>query len=214
MFKHFDYLETVDSTNTYLKQFTEQGVPRIVVAREQTAGRGQHGRGWYSPARKGLYVSYLLYPGWEAAPSSFLNVMSALAVVRAIRQEAQGRVPLTIKAPNDVLIGEKKFCGILIELGSLTDRIDWTIIGIGINLYQGLFPDELENRATSLALEGVAVSHPLDLCDRLTRELEKVYRQLDEGQWGGVSREFEREQRGALEKAPVEGSEVRGQERG
>lgn len=195
MFKHFDYLQTINSTNTYLKQFTEERVPRVAMAREQTAGKGRNTRSWYSPDGEGLYVSYLLYPDWETDFSVFLNMMSSLAVVSAIRQQAGSGLAMAIKPPNDILIGGRKVCGILIELSSLLDRINWTIIGIGINLYQRVFPDELKSCATSLVLEGVMVSHPLDLCDHLTHELERIYKQLEMGHWDRVQEEFEQEKR-------------------
>lgn len=192
MFEHFEYLQTVDSTNLYLKRFTQDGVPRVVVAGEQTAGRGQHGRSWYSPDREGLYVSYLFYPDWDTEFSPFLNMMSALAVVCSIRKHGGNLLTLRIKPPNDILMGERKVGGVLIELSSLSNRIQWAIIGIGINLYQKRFPAELETRASSLALEGVVVSHPLDLYDTLTRELEAGYKSLKMGHWDEIRAKADR----------------------
>lgn len=190
MFKHFDYLETVDSTNEYLKPFVNEGVLRMVVAKEQTMGRGRYGRRWNSPAGQGLYVSYLLYPGWEAELMSFLNRVSGLAVVKAIREVAGSRLVVQLKPPNDVLIGGKKVCGVLTELGGLNNQIVWAIVGIGVNLYQTTFPKGLNGKATSLALEGVAVDHPLGFCDCLTAHLENLYARLGKGQWEAIQNEF------------------------
>lgn len=192
MFTYFEYLESIHSTNEYLKGFVDEGVPRVAVAEEQTQGKGQHGRSWYSPAGEGLYVSYLFYPGWETSRSEFLNMTAALAVVRAVRRQGGEQLSLRIKLPNDVLIDEKKVCGILTEMSSF-DRINWAIVGIGINLYQKSFPAAFEHRATSLALQGVTIRHPLDLCDDLTRELGNLYRRVARGQWQEVRREFEKE---------------------
>jgi len=192
LFKQFDYLHRVDSTNDYLKAFVEGGETRMVVAREQTSGKGRGDRSWYSPPEEGLYLSYLLYPGWQVERSPFLNMLSGLASVLAIREEGPSGLQLKLKRPNDILIAGKKVGGILIEMSSMQDRILWAIVGIGVNLYQKDFPEDLSH-ATSLAQEGVAVSHPLDFCDRLTKQFERLYRQLEEGMWESIQTEFERQ---------------------
>jgi len=190
LFKQFDYLHRVDSTNDYLKAFVEEGETRMVVAREQTAGKGRGDRSWYSPPEEGLYLSYLLYPGWQVERSPFLNMLSGLASVLAIREEGPSGLQLKLKRPNDILIAGKKVGGILIEMSSMQDQILWAIVGIGVNLYQKDFPEDLSH-ATSLAQEGVMVSHPLDFCDRLTKQFERLYRQLEKERWEVVQAEFE-----------------------
>jgi len=192
LFKQFDYLHRVDSTNDYLKAFVEDGETRIVVAREQVSGKGRGNRSWYSPPEEGLYLSYLLYPPWRVERSPFLNMLSGLAAVLAIREEGPPGLQLKLKRPNDILIAGKKVGGILIEMSSMQDRILWAIVGIGVNLYQTDFPEDLSH-ATSLAQEGVAVSHPLDFCDRLTKQFEGLYRQLEEGKWESIQTQFERQ---------------------
>ncbi len=192
LFKQFDYLHRVDSTNDYLKAFVDGGVTRIVVAREQTSGKGRGENSWYSPPEEGLYLSYLLYPGWKVEQSPFLNMVSGLAVVLAIREESPVDLQLKLKRPNDILIAGKKVGGILIEMSSMEDRMTWVIVGIGVNLYQKDFPEDLCH-PTSLAQEGMTVSHPLDFCDRLTRQFECLYRQLEKGKWEVVQAEFEKE---------------------
>ena len=192
LFKQFDYLHRVDSTNDYLKAFVEDGETRMVVAREQVSGKGRGNRSWYSPPKEGLYLSYLLYPPWRVERSPFLNMLSGLAAVLAIREEGPPGLQLKLKRPNDILIAGKKVGGILIEMSSMQDRILWAIVGIGVNVYQKDFPEDLSH-ATSLAQEGVAVSHPLDFCDRLTKQFEGLYRQLEEGKWESIQTEFERQ---------------------
>jgi BirA family biotin operon repressor/biotin-[acetyl-CoA-carboxylase] ligase len=192
LFKQFDYLHRVDSTNDYLKAFVEDGETRMVVAREQVSGKGRGDRSWYSPPEEGLYLSYLLYPPWRVERSPFLNMLSGLAAVLAIREEGPPGLQLKLKRPNDILIAGKKVGGILIEMSSMQDRILWAIVGIGVNLYQKDFPGDLSH-ATSLAQEGVAVSHPLDFCDCLTKQFEGLYRQLEEGKWESIQTEFERQ---------------------
>jgi len=192
LFKQFDYLHRVDSTNDYLKAFVEEGETRMVVAREQVSGKGRGNHSWYSPPEEGLYLSYLLYPPWRVERSPFLNMLSGLAAVLAIREEGPPGLQLKLKRPNDILIAGKKVGGILIEMSSMQDRILWAIVGIGVNVYQKDFPEDLSH-ATSLAQEGVAVSHPLDFCDRLTKQFEGLYRQLEEGKWESIQTEFERQ---------------------
>lgn len=192
LFKQFDYLHRVDSTNDYLKAFVEEGKTRMVVAREQTSGKGRGENSWYSPPEEGLYLSYLLYPGWQADHSPYLNMLSGVAALLAIREEGPSDLQLKLKRPNDILIAEKKVGGILVEMSSMQDRILWAIVGIGVNLYQKDFPEDLPN-ATSLALEGVRVSHPLDFCELLTGHFERLYRQLEKGKWEAIQTEFERQ---------------------
>ena len=191
LFKQFDYLESIDSTNEYLKTFVAEGEPRIVVAGEQTAGKGRYSRTWYSPPGEGLYVSYLLYPGWRIAQSSFLEILAGLAVVCAIGRAAPSNLQVRLKRPNDVIISGKKVCGALTETSTLQDQILWAIIGIGVNLHQKEFPDDLRQTATSLAAEGLRVEHPLDFCEILTEELQRLYRDLEQGSWGRLQSQFE-----------------------
>ena len=190
LFRQFDYLESIDSTNEYLKDFVAAGEPRIVVAREQTAGKGRYARQWYSPPGEGLYVSYLLYPEWRVDRSPFLEILAGLAVVRSIGREAPSSLQIQLKRPNDVLISGKKVCGVLTETSTLQDRILWAIVGIGVNLYQKEFPEDL-SQATSLAAQGVSVEHPLDFCEVLTAEFQSLYRELAEGSWERLQEEFE-----------------------
>ncbi len=192
LFKQFDYLHRVDSTNDYLKSYVEEGETRMVVAREQTSGKGRGDRSWYSPPEEGLYLSYLLYPGWQVERSPFLSMLTGLAVVQAIREEGPSGLQIKLKRPNDILIAGKKVGGILIELSSMQDRILWAIVGIGVNLYQKEFPEDLPH-AMSLALGGVTVSHPLDFCDRLTGQFERLYRQLEQGKWEVIQAQFEQQ---------------------
>ncbi len=170
MFETVEILDRVDSTNDYLKGFIREAIPRIVVAGEQTAGKGRHGRSWHSPPGKGLYVSYLFFPEWELTRSTVVNLASSLAVSEAIRH-FDPAADVRLKPPNDVYIGSRKVCGILAELGSTEERVNWAIVGIGVNLYRGSLPSELERSATCLERERIRVRHPLDFCHELTGRL-------------------------------------------
>ena len=191
MFRHFDHLETVTSTNEHLKAFVADGVPRITMADEQTAGKGRYGHSWYSEKGKGLYVSFLAYPTWNTARAPFLTMIAALAVIRALEAQGGSRLKPKIKSPNDILINQRKVAGILTELSTQSERICWSIIGIGLNLYQKDFPEGLASKATSLLMEGAMTTDRLSLCQDISRRLESAFRLLDEGQWKTVRQEFQ-----------------------
>ncbi len=139
---------SMDSTNSYAKgEFNSS--PLIVLADEQTGGRGRLGRSFFSPAGTGLYMSIALK---LPLPSNTLTVIAAVAVCRAIGRFSDKKTE--IKWVNDIFCGGKKVCGILCESLSLTDgKADAAVIGIGINLSTDIFPDEISHIAGSLALE-------------------------------------------------------------
>ncbi len=191
MFRHFDHLETVSSTSEHLKAFVANGVPRATMADEQTGGKGRYGRRWHSEKGQGLYVSFLAYPTWPARRAPFLTMIAALAVIQSIEAHGGSRIKPRIKSPNDILISQRKVAGILTELSTQSERIRWSIIGIGVNLYHKDFPGGLESKATSLLLEGVKITDPLALCQDISRNLESAFRLLEQGRWKAVRQEFQ-----------------------
>ena len=190
-FRQLDYLSRVGSTSDYLKSFIATGTARVAVSEEQTGGRGRFGRSWHSPAGMGLYVSYLCFPASEVGRTEDLTRAAALSVLRAIATWSGPGAALRIKRPNDVLLGGKKCAGILIEMGSQTDRIQWAIIGIGVNLFHRSFPRELASTATSLSLEGIRVPNLLAFCRELTRQLERSLSSLEQGRGRQLGSAFE-----------------------
>ena len=190
-FRELDYLARVSSTSDYLKPFIESGKARIAVAEEQTGGRGRFGRSWHSPAGMGLYASYLCFPTSEVRQAEDLTRAAALGVVRAIAAWSGPEADLRIKLPNDVLLRGRKCAGILIEMGSQTDRIQWAIIGIGVNLLHRSFPVELSSTATSLSLEGIRVPNLMAFCRELTRQLERTLSSLEQGQRRRLTVDFQ-----------------------
>lgn len=195
MFERIDYLESVDSTNDYLKTFVEEGVPRVAIAEEQTSGRGQYGRSWVSETGKGLYVSYLFFPNWEAERAALLNAIASLAVLRTIGRYAGGTEALRLKRPNDVLLDDRKVCGILCELASRGSQISWAIVGIGVNLYQDAFQGELEESAVSLKMREINVPDRFDFFEALTAQLQLLIKQAEGAHWPAVLQEYDREAR-------------------
>lgn len=148
-----NFLPTIHSTNTHAMQEAEAGAPEGMVyfADEQTAGRGRGAHQWSSPPGSGLYVSVLLRPRIPPADVLWLSLAAGLAVRDAVKQVTS--LECDLRWPNDLLIGRKKFCGILTELNAEVTRIRHLVIGIGINVHQQQFPPELRDIATSLYIE-------------------------------------------------------------
>lgn len=143
---------TVQSTNDTLTQMAEAGAPHgtVVTSEEQTKGRGRLGRIWHSPPGTGVYVSILLRPPFPPEKAPAISIMTALALADAIRVYLPDDV--RIKWPNDVWIGGRKVAGILTELSAEKGKIDYIVVGTGINVNHGVgnFPEELRPIATSI----------------------------------------------------------------
>ncbi len=124
----------VDSTNTVAYSLAEKGMKEgaVVLADEQTAGKGRHGRAWTSPPKSGIYLSCILRPGIAPNEIAGITLMAAVAVAKSIR-ELSGLDAL-IKWPNDILISGKKVCGILTEIKAEQDGVEFVILGIGLNV--------------------------------------------------------------------------------
>jgi BirA family biotin operon repressor/biotin-[acetyl-CoA-carboxylase] ligase len=146
--------EEIGSTSDRAKELAEEGAEHgeVVIADAQTAGRGRRGREWISPARTNLYFSVVLRPELPPARAAELTLVASIAVCDALRQAG---VDAGIKWPNDLLVGGKKIAGILTELAAEPERVQWVVIGVGINVNARAehFPPELRGEATSLLLE-------------------------------------------------------------
>lgn len=146
----------LDSTNTQMKKLAIDGGEdhSVVVAEQQNAGRGRFGRNFYSPAKEGIYMSVLLKNYKNIQDATIITIQTAIAVSRAIKR-LYG-LKIDIKWVNDLYYQGKKICGILTEAISdfESGMIEAIIIGIGINVSTSKFPDELQNKATSLGLNG------------------------------------------------------------
>lgn len=169
-------LDRVDSTNNYLKQRATQGAPHglVVTAEEQTGGRGRMGRSFSSPRGKGLYLSALLRPPTAPVQALELTAWTAVAVCRAL-EGLTGLRP-AVKWMNDVQLEEKKLCGILAELGTAGERLDYVVLGIGINVAQtpADFPPEVAPLATSLAMHLATPPSRAALARALIGELDRM----------------------------------------
>jgi BirA family biotin operon repressor/biotin-[acetyl-CoA-carboxylase] ligase len=169
--------DTIDSTNSAALKEARQGTKEglCVVARQQTAGRGRMGRVWISPPDAGLYFSVVLRPRIEMQYLPLITLMSGVAVHDAI---AEFGLKPDIKWVNDVLVNEKKICGILAETTD-TDEGLAVVVGIGINLTSTNFPPEIAGTATSLADELRRRVTPFDLEDPLVKFLNYWYEMLN-----------------------------------
>lgn len=174
----------VGSTNTEAFRLAESGAPEgtVILAEHQSRGKGRLGRTWESPAGVNIYCSVILRPPILPVATPQLTFVSSLAVCRAI-ESVQGLAPL-IKWPNDILLGGRKVAGLLNELSAETDRVNFLVLGIGLNVNMTVeqFPHDLRHPATSLAIEAGRHVERLAVMRALLAELDELYaRYLREG---------------------------------
>ncbi len=147
-----DVRQTVTSTNTIAKEMASAGAKEgtVIIAREQTEGRGRMGRSFYSPNSSGVYFTTILRPQINLEDSLLITTATAVAVSKAI--ETVAHVPASIKWVNDIFVQDKKVCGILTEasLNFESGALEYAVIGIGINITTKDFPDEILGSAGSV----------------------------------------------------------------
>ncbi len=175
--KEVIFLEQTDSTNVRAREQGDGGAPEgtVIIADSQSAGKGRLGRTWESPAGVNLYTSVLLRPVILPRFGTQMTFLSAVAVAAAI-EEVSG-LSATVKWPNDVLLGGKKVAGLLNEMNAETERVNYVILGIGVNLNMqpGQFPDDLRYPATSVAIEKGSPVSRLAFARSLFRHLDSFY---------------------------------------
>lgn len=142
-----EVFDSIESTNDYAKTLKDVSIPNIVVANQQTKGKGRLGRSFHSPASKGIYMSIAFEPNFGMDKAMLVTTVSALAVCKAF--ESTIGISPKIKWVNDLYLYEKKVCGILTEAESNfeTGKIDKIIVGIGINCFEQEFPEEISDKA-------------------------------------------------------------------
>jgi BirA family biotin operon repressor/biotin-[acetyl-CoA-carboxylase] ligase len=171
------YCDNVPTTNNLAKELAGQGAAdgTLVVVEEQTGGKGRLGRQWSSAKYKGCFFSFILYPPLIPSEANVVTLMTAVAMAAAVRNETG--VMAGIKWPNDLLVDGKKICGILTELSAEMERINYMVVGVGINVNQeeNDFPEDIRTVATSLkAHTGVSISR-VKLLQAFLKEFEKWY---------------------------------------
>lgn len=180
--KKLHYFAEIDSTNAYARRLAEQGATEgeVIIAEAQTRGRGRLGRSWVSPPFVNLYFSVILRPQLPPAHAPQLTLMAAVALADTIASFIV--TPPTIKWPNDILVGGKKLAGILTESSCDSARIEFVILGIGVNLNYpvALMPEAIRERAMSvLTLTKNKVEREAFL-QRLIQDLDRCYGELEE----------------------------------
>jgi len=166
--------ETIDSTNDYAKKIAlEELDGTLIISEEQTKGRGRVGRQWYSKSGEGIWMSIILKPDMIPQKAPFITLIAGASIVKALNKLG---VKTFIKWPNDIIINNKKVAGILTELSAEVDKINYIVLGIGINTKTIKFSQEISEIATSLYREGYIISR-VDIVRAILEEFEKLYLQ-------------------------------------
>jgi len=194
--RNLKFFQVTDSTNQVLKKMAAQNAPEgtVVISDMQSAGRGRRGKAWSSSPGLGIWMSILLRPNLHPSSVQTLTLAASVAVMQAL--EPFGIEGIGIKWPNDILIKGKKVCGILTELSAEAEKVDWVIIGIGLNVNHSKsdFPDDISSLATSLKIN-VKNETLLDrsvIAAAIIDEMEKVYRCFIEKGSAWVVREWKK----------------------
>ena len=150
--KTVHFARETDSTNLWIKRLAKEGASEgtLALAEFQSAGRGRLGRSWEVPEGTSVMMSILLRPKFEPQYAPTLTLVMGMAVAKAVKNLG---FDVSIKWPNDVVVSHKKICGILTEMGVRDGKIDYAVIGVGINVNIKEFPEEMADKATSLYLE-------------------------------------------------------------
>ena len=146
------YFDETDSTNRQARMLAADGAAHgtLVIADTQSAGRGRRGRGWISPAGEGIFMSLIVRPQVHPSQVARMSLTLALAVGRAI--ERVTGLDARIKWPNDIVIGGRKICGLLLEMDATAEMVKSIVAGVGINVHQTAFDEEIAHTASSLDL--------------------------------------------------------------
>jgi BirA family biotin operon repressor/biotin-[acetyl-CoA-carboxylase] ligase len=172
------YFETIGSTNTYAAAWAAEGAPdlSLVVADEQTAGKGRGGRSWHTPPGSALAFSLLLAPPGSSTPPGRYTALGALAVQETL--SGNYGLPSAIKWPNDVLVAGAKVCGVLVEAGWQGNRPGNILLGIGINVRPAALPPAQHLQFPATCVEA-ALGRPVDRWALLRQVLEALLQWRD-----------------------------------
>jgi len=185
------YFKEVDSTNNVAKYLAEDGAEEgtIVVAEIQNRGKGRRGKTWISPPG-GIWMSIILRPDIPPFSTPQLTLVTGVAVAKTLKKEL--KLDVGIKWPNDILIGDKKVCGILTEVNASVNKVNYVVVGIGIdmNIDVPLFPPDLQTGATSLKNElDTEINGPI-LVQKFLLEFESLYNKFTEGKFPEILSEW------------------------
>jgi len=189
--KRIHHFFKIDSTNRVALELGHAGEPEgaVVLAEEQTAGRGRAGRAWHSERATGIYMTVLLRPRLAPVQAPLLTMMAGLSAGTAIASSTE--LSIDVKWPNDLMVRGKKVGGILTEMHAEPSQVRFVIVGIGINVNQEKFPAELASAATSLRAESGRRQPRLEIAVRLLREFENDYNRFMREGSASVVKRFE-----------------------
>ena len=192
--KQIHHYYKIASTNSEAMRCAAEGAPEgsVFLAEEQLAGRGRGAHNWHSARSAGIYCSVILRPAMPPSDALLFSLAVGLAI-RAAVVEIAPQLRVDLKWPNDMLLGGKKFCGILTEMNAEAARVRYLVVGVGINVNQAKFPAELREIATSLKIETGTEWSRLELCAALLKSLDREYRSFveDAGAREAILRRFE-----------------------
>lgn len=167
------HLDTVGSTNDYAKEIGNKvNGGTLVISEQQIKGKGRLGRSWKSASGEGIWMSLIIKPKIEPFKTPFITLVAGASIVKALSNLG---VDASIKWPNDIILNNKKICGILTELSAEMERVNYIVIGVGINVKTMDFPDEIKEKATSLYKENYKLSR-VDIVRQFCIEFEKLYK--------------------------------------
>jgi BirA family biotin operon repressor/biotin-[acetyl-CoA-carboxylase] ligase len=192
--KQIHHYYKIGSTNSEAMQAAAEGALEgsVFLAEEQLAGRGRGANTWHSARSTGIYCSAILRPAMPPSDVLIFSLAAGLAVRSAVAEIAPQLEP-DLKWPNDLLLGGKKFCGILTEMHAEATQVRYLVVGVGINVNQSKFPAELREIATSLRIETGTEWSRVELCGALLKSLDREYRALakEGGARPSILRRFE-----------------------
>ncbi|MBI2816640.1 MAG: biotin--[acetyl-CoA-carboxylase] ligase [Acidobacteria bacterium] len=172
------HLYKTDSTMNEAGRLAVAGAPHgtVIVAEEQTAGRGRLGHAWMSEPRVGLYFTLVLRPALMPAAAPILTLLCGVAVAEALQELTA--LPMDLRWPNDVMCRDKKCAGILVEMTAEPERIAYVLAGFGINVNHAAIPAELATEATSLCLETGRTFSRVEILAAVLARMEHYYERL------------------------------------
>lgn len=170
--KEIIHFESIDSTNNYAKNIANEAQNgTVVISEEQLSGRGRLGKQWNSKKHQGIWMSIILKPNIIPMNAPFITLIAGASIVNALRGLG---IDATVKWPNDIILNGKKICGILTELSAEIERVNYIVLGIGINVKTMDFSEAILNVATSIKKEGYDVSR-VDIVRNILSEFEINY---------------------------------------
>lgn len=173
-----EYRNEMESTNEEAKKLASKGCDDglLVICNNQTKGKGRLGRSWQAEKNKGIYMSMVLYPPILPMDIPEITLVTGIAVMRGVKS-ATG-LETKIKWPNDIIVGGKKLAGILCEMSAEMEKVNYVVIGIGINANNEKFSDEISEKATSVYIETGKKFRRCDIINSFLKEFKKCYNEF------------------------------------